>query len=1402
MLLLFILFYCHSLNSVSRFLLSLSKIEILFIFETEFSPFCPLFLLFFHLFALTHFELYTSSLSHINAECPSHPLQPCSGNRCNDLRFRRKNKTLVMNQSIMKHHQGTQVEGKGKEGSSMSNNIHTTMTNAISIPSSAQSKMTASIALNNDSNVVGLSTNAAAAVVNVNVTSAVSTTPIHPTRQNPHQQNHQYQQQLLRKLDFIGSSTAVNDLFTLPYSNDVDVAVAVHNIGGGVLLLDGADLYATAGNVSANDTADPCPNDSTNPSPSSEGGGGDHSSINPNVGEDKAGSGRNRRRRRRRRSAVEKNETMPSPPKLPIASANNNENKEQRALILHQQQQDQHRDQVQVNNTAETNINNNHGALVCQENQIVIVHGGRGSKSTYAEAVRQKGAVMNECNELALQIIPDFHHHHHEQKQHYSPYASIMPPSAIEAHARDFGLSIKPLPGYQRSSNHSLSPSPPSVSSSALSTSTPSVSSPCIVLDSYLDNIISNVPQLGLSLKDGGIQLLQTENVPMLSSSTMTTAPTQTNHNNTTDHHPSVIQNSALKHDLPPHIIESNAAMLLQFLKCNCSRENSTYLLQRSAGEATVQLYDITSLSAQRHRKWMWWLAMISYRFALRLKQLLVVDVGYGNDRGNDCESDKSQYFKKIEEERRNYRERMRGLLENSLELLHEVADMDGSTHETICAAICEHIADSYLSHDRYTCHEEEEGKDTALPQPSDLRPNRKEMKSQGKRKNQYTTSHSTTTNTAFSSFFRPKGISSQRPYSNINVDGLSKAQDNLIKGIFELQPALTKNPPNKKLNGICFEITNQMYKLHHKLVHVNLRLAEHHLDNYWSSSAMQALRLAARKISDAVKLLQNSGVLSKKSKESPTTIEDLQYSFLHQIGILRLDCANFARSFAADELWRERGAACGEDIISLLRDVELSVGYASHLVQQLSQTSSELAQEVNSNGYPSLSVKTGGLVGDLNYLSGIVPLNEGKGFEQEAQSCPDDVERANWILEKQKLIARERRRVLVAACICYSHSSDIFSTIKIQKQENGCSNSSNYIESMCSLIEQRYGDTCNEVGSIMLKESKKIVQSNSSSSALSALLLTAEFWFREGLSSFKACKDKRNIALLSINLSQCCKIHANIGTKSEKYLEGAAKHLENAHVTLEQKDSTNKNIWDNVSLELANIFLVLGVRRRQATLNRLNLDVESKSFLSPGTERSIVEPMRRALEIFKSLGDSHQHAAANYQLALFYSKVWMHQRDEVKTREKLTLAFKHFAAAHHYFFMNMESNEPTFVILSLDISELYVVVSGTEKALLCCLDTSEAFSPIAIEAAKGRGDNSWFKQMVALASRLEDCLLNILLSLVKTSNESKYKEMYRQTLTKKTSAQNVNEIINEETINVHKLLTELKHMNSTKTEH
>ena len=67
------------------------------------------------------------------------------------------------------------------------------------------------------------------------------------------------------------------------------------------------------------------------------------------------------------------------------------------------------------------------------------------------------------------------------------------------------------------------------------------------------------------------------------------------------------------------------------FLKTNCSQVNLTYPLRRNANETNIQLFEITSIFRQRQLKWIWWLAMMSYEFAIRLEQLAKYIVPMGD---------------------------------------------------------------------------------------------------------------------------------------------------------------------------------------------------------------------------------------------------------------------------------------------------------------------------------------------------------------------------------------------------------------------------------------------------------------------------------------------------------------------------------------------------------------------------------------------------------------------------------------------------------------------------------------------------------------------------------------------------------------------------------------------------
>ncbi|KAL9187461.1 hypothetical protein ACHAXT_001564 [Thalassiosira profunda] len=970
------------------------------------------------------------------------------------------------------------------------------------------------------------------------------------------------------------------------------------------------------------------------------------------------------------------------------------------------------------------------------------------NEETASEAEGEEGVTFQTCIVPASGVGPEL------AELGFSP--SPSPPALVDDIAGNTATASGDAPPVGTESFDRQS------SPSASHSSTPV----CTVLDTYLDNIMTNVPQLALILREHGfvqnIKLLRTEDIPSLLL------------------HPSTL---GTDEDVPfaaeacppifsPDIVEMNAAMLLRFLKTNCTRENSTYLLHRAAGETNIQLFDISSISELKQRKWVWWLALCSYRFACRLEQVQTNAVD-PRDRAT----------------RREYRSRQRSLLHNTLNLLEDLADLGGGRHETIAAAVCEHLADTYLWNDE--AEGEVEARDPSKPTPC---------------------------------------ASSSQPYRSVTVDCLDKAHDHLINGIKKLAPLLAKATEDDAPIEIE-AISTQLYGIHHKIVNVNLRLADHHLQSYFSSNLIQSLRTAARMLSDATSLLEPLGMFDWLSSDSSLYTRSilLQYAWLWEY------CGHFARSFAADNLWRERGHTCGADLIGLFQEVNTSCDKITRrCFGRTAAPPRERKSHNTASGPTSADVGTAshGQV-TLNSLSGIVVLPT--DFEQieasvlQKEGAHEAIGAAKTILNGKTQIKRDARQVLVAACVCYGHAIDshvLLANEPGEEEESGHEKnatakdskegSSNLITepspsgttavSLAPLLRKRLGDACNELGKILLDESRAVLspQYNSSDKGVSAmakqkpyglshvsaiLLASAQFWFTEGLEQFVQGRDLRNLALLRCNLCQVCKIRANSnvilpGTdtpspskskvSSEAYLQEAVDHLVAAHDAMGERES-DPQTWDMVSEELAATLLVLGVRRRQSALSSSSEPLVFQAMrLTPGVEKSIVEPMERSCRIYESLGApraSRQAAAAHYQLALYFSKVWTCQRDEAKTREKLAAAFRHYGAAHQYFYRNIRGNEATFVVLSLDFSGFYAAVNGEEalhKALLCCLDTREAFAlPVESPAA--------MQQLTTLAENVEARVSKLLLNLVKLEKEksgqgasNRYKDMYREVLAHK----------------------------------
>ncbi|GFH60743.1 hypothetical protein CTEN210_17219 [Chaetoceros tenuissimus] len=1200
-----------------------------------------------------------------------------------------------------------------------------------------------------------------------------------------------------QKLDFIGTSTAIKDIFGLPYSADVGVAVAIHNIGNGTLLIDGAVVPDN----NEEQTKQKIRNISKRrkrPRGRSNNGTESIDRIHPSLSvtdehavdllsqNNKALTIQNEEDLLKYVSEMGKSQTK----YLALTQETKQDNEDDSLVQKHSTECNSEKSEMihsklneilippdsytndLVSPDSEIDKNDNvytkwkfqdYNMLVGSD--AIVLKSSNGSEDSNGPNAASKMDAGNktkaENSSLALRIVDaEDLRSKLDQRQKQKSYADVAgAPDTTNAeskkdHTTKNEQAIIPYPDFANVSiNSCVLPSSefqyklhehgffaqqwnPTKdlslgTNTTISQGAPSSSPVCMVLDAYLDNLIENVPQLALCLQEKGliqaVKLFDTKELPTLKATDLLLGH-NAKRNDTTQ--PAF----ASKPLFSPEVVESNASMMLEFLKTNCSKENSTYLLKRNAGETTVQLLDVTSLSRQRHKKWIHWLAMINMRFAMRLDKVI-------NDIKDSSDSSVVS---------REYRQKKRALLENALELLEELADMEGRKHETICCSIYEQLADSYLDAHEGT---------SSTKDDSD--------------------------NVVECSFLQSASTEPQI-YDKVGNDNLSKASDYLKDAVKVLHPCLDdafyKYDCDKDDDFLLETIeafAMQIYGVYHKLINVSMSLTESHLMKYKSSSVMQSLRLSARVIADASKLLLRISDLSDSQNsifghDRRDFIESISYQYSLSIE----NCGNFARSFAADEAWRERGHASGEDVICLLRDVEILSCHTDELLRLSSSTGDELQIP------QSLVEKTNGIL-NLDYLSGVIPLSENGVLVNNHQS----VQAGNKYLSTQKHLKKERRRVLVASAIKYSEAAFCFSTYVTESQTKH--------EKLWRLMMQRCGDAYNEIGKLLLETLNSIISSNKKSEALVPLLLSAEFWFKEGLEYFTKCSDVRNIAFLRANLSTCCKQRAsisqfrmtfpernetfdkNIDSHFEKCLNDAAKHLELAHVALDQRDSSNPQTWDLVSLELAATYLLIGVRRRQSLFGD-NASASNTNPASEGCERAIVRPLELAKDIYGSLGIKEKVAATKYQLALYYSKVWTCKRSESYTRDKLSKAFQNLADAHKYYFENLKTNETSLICLILDLSSLYSIASASyewqEKALLCCLDTLPAFSSTYCKhSSNAPTKENWEAQMRLLNDRMVDRVMSLLVSLVKiekaqNSSSKKYQDIYREAVSLKLS--------------------------------
>eukprot|EP00752_Nemacystus_decipiens_P010351 g9221.t1 len=525
-------------------------------------------------------------------------------------------------------------------------------------------------------------------------------------------------------LDFLGTTDSVRDLFHLPYTTDA-VTVGLHRVGQ-TLVLDGNldDVLAPAAAAAAAKPPVPAPSPSPSSSPASKRTGGSGASSSNTVvgGGDKEGRwvmvGRGGKPQPREDAEDEEGQrwSMGSDDDgyldshnsvvAPGGSAGTGRRGRQRL--------------APASSSADAGAAAAGSQPAIGEREWLVNQGSWPALGAPDASVAATASSSGDDAALLAPSVPDG-----------SGILSIVP---SRPRSQSFGVRPPEPAGFWRAFHWELAGMHLMLGSSLPVCSTsehPQVSvrlhdgdedlSLCTCLDYYLDNIMESVPELALCMREKGYiqgcRVVSTEDIPYLGS--MLRKATAAQDKAAAGVAPqSEVDTPAPMFD--PDVVELNATMLLRFLQENCSREGGTYLLHRSEGAAHVQLYDVSALSRQRNRRWKWLLAMLCYRFALRIshhtRQPWCRGGRMGKDGGGRGSSSSAGGHGSVDvsphpgpEVVRKLLRRQRHLLENSLQLLEELAELGGGGHETICASVQEHIADTYLGYG---------GAQSALPGP------------------------------------------------------------------------------------------------------------------------------------------------------------------------------------------------------------------------------------------------------------------------------------------------------------------------------------------------------------------------------------------------------------------------------------------------------------------------------------------------------------------------------------------------------------------------------------------------------------------------------------------------------------------------------------------------------------
>lgn len=799
-------------------------------------------------------------------------------------------------------------------------------------------------------------------------------------------------------------------------------------------------------------------------------------------------------------------------------------------------------------------------------------------------------------------------------------------------------------------------------------------------LDLYLDNVIANVPELALCLHAKGflrgVRVLKTDSIPYL---------------------PTCAESSEPMFD--PKVIDFNASTILRFLRDNCRRDVGTYILRLSPDGEALHLYDLDAMSVERKMKWKWLLAMVSYRFAVRL--------GHHTKQGSAAT--KAQI-----------RSRQTKLFSSSFQLLGEIRALGGGAHDSIRAAILEHMADSHLGHAEE--HRQSSGNESGRKQSV-----ASESEEEGfdlTEELQGAMALLTSAVDILREASTREEIKTSSETLNFKVGDVTVPLD-IPRRTETTDAPLPLDEEEEEVGdqGIVTDsLIMQLSGILHKAAVCACAWSAELCRDVKSDGAMTVLERLAPGwdlwMQLRLKLLRTEapGQQSGCWGECQTVFGTLPLLWDQLGAVFREKTRQVQRSYSTRE---ECTAGIDSAFLNVMQSVVLSLARLSVLLvigpmsEETDSGSTSPYQAVRLLkllfNYEPWGSSSDSEVLKVTAVTGLVSLDAlgcliGASPDPKLSSSdvfklcvPGDVA---WCLLSALCACLSLLLSCLATPVASSGTSAGKGVVVVSLGlKNGCHQSVRVLAEACSVSGQRYLEAAAQV-----QKSAKIGPDTRTAFVLFSLK-TAEAILSQAYSLFHCANDLCNQATVLCNTVSLLRFKANFATTSSgspvdeplRLLDEALRLCITAHCVLGQRGSVpdtshlsvtaQESVWDAVSYEAGCTHLCRGV------LLRTHLMTTGSTSPSPTRsvrEKEAVESLETALRIFSALNNHRQIAASHFQLGALLVSVGS---GSSKVRERALL---HYGEAHKYYAKWDVGS--TLVLILLDMCDVYMAAYAEES--------------------------------------------------------------------------------------------------------